>query len=134
MSPTPNHAHAHQESPPPTRSFHRPETEPVLRALALRAVEVIAGARPLEQLSRWVTDDVYAHLALRVSIAARARAITGVVAERPRLWIDHVRTWPTETDGVDAVILVYDKRRAHVVSVRLEGLEQRWQATVLVVM
>ncbi|WP_104193155.1 Rv3235 family protein [Cryobacterium sp. Y82] len=118
----------------PIGQSHRPEAEKVLRALALRAVEVIAGARDLEQLARWVTDDVYARLRVRVSIAARARAITGIDAERPRLWIDHVKTWPTDTGGFNAVILVYDKRRAHVVSVQLEGLDQRWRATVLVVM
>jgi hypothetical protein len=118
----------------PIGQAHRPEAEKVLRALALRAVEVIAGARDLEQLARWVTDDVYARLRVRVSIAARARAITGIVAERPRLWIDHVKTWPTDTGGFNAVILVYDKRRAHVVSVQLEGLDERWRATVLVVM
>ncbi|WP_105035835.1 Rv3235 family protein [Cryobacterium aureum] len=111
-----------------------PDTEQLLRALALRAIEVIAGARDLEQLARWVTDDVYAHLRVRVTIASRARAITGIVAQRPRLWIDHVKTWPTETGGFNAVILVYDKRRAHVVSVQLEGLDQRWRATVLVVL
>ena len=125
---------AQQISAQPTRTSHRPEAEPVLRALAIRAVEVIAGARDLEQLARWVTDDVYAHLRFRASIAARARAITGVAAERPRLWIDHVQTWPTDTGGFNAVILVYDKRRAHVVSLQLEGLDQRWQATVIVVM
>ena len=123
-----------QRSPQPTRAVQRPEAEPVLRALAIRAVEVIAGARDLEQLARWVTDDVYAHRRFRASIAARARAITGVAAERPRLWIDHVKTWPTDTGGFNAVILVYDKRRAHVVSLQLEGLDQRWQATVIVVM
>ncbi|TFD64491.1 Rv3235 family protein [Cryobacterium sp. Hb1] len=128
------HIDARGVSPKPIGQAHRPETEQVLRALALRAVEVIAGARDLEQLTRWVTDDVYAHLRVRVSIAARARAITGVVAERPRLWIDHVKTWPTDTGGFNAVILVYDKRRAHVVSVQLEGLDQRWRATVLVVL
>ena len=113
---------------------HGHDTEQLLRALALRAIEVIAGARDLEQLARWVTDDVYAHLHIRVTIASRARAITGIVAERPRLWIDHVKTWPTETGGFNAVILVYDKRRAHVVSVQLEALDQRWRATVLVVL
>ncbi len=118
----------------PANAQHRPDTEPLLRALALRAVEVIAGARPLEHLARWVTDDVYAHLSLRATIAARARAITGVTAERPRLWIDHVQIWPTESGGVDAVIVVYDKRRAHAVSMQLQGFDQRWRATVLVVM
>ncbi|MBG6212736.1 MAG: Rv3235 family protein [Cryobacterium sp.] len=113
---------------------HLPEAEPVLRALAMRTIEVIAGARDIEQLARWVTDDVYAHLLIRVSIAARARAITGVVAERPRLWIDRVRTWPTQSGGLDAVILVYDKRRAHVIAMQLEGINHRWRATAIAVM
>ena len=142
MSPETSPSPARQVAQPPPREAQRPtpqpasrpEVEPVLKALALRAVEVIAGARPLEQLSRWVTDDVYAHLSLRATIAARARAITGAVAERPRLYIDHVKAWPTETGGFNAVILVYDKRRAHVVSMQLEGLEHRWRAIVLVVM
>ncbi|MDJ0349871.1 Rv3235 family protein [Cryobacterium sp. PH29-G1] len=111
-----------------------PEVEPLLRALALRVIEVLAGARELEQLARWVTDDVYAHLGVRASIAARARAVTRVVAERPRLWIDHVTTWPTETGGFNAVMLVFDKRRAHVISMQLERVGQRWRATVIVVM
>lgn len=125
---------AHSTGPQPNGSEHRLEAEQVLRALALSAVEIIAGARDLEQLARWVTDDVYAHLRVRVSIAARARAITGIVAERPRLWIDHVKMSPTATGGFDAVILVYDKRRPHVVSLQVEGLAQRWRATVLVVL
>ena len=120
--------------PRPIGAAHGHETEQLLRALALRAIEVIAGARDLEQLARWVTDDVYAHLHIRVTIASRARAITGIVAERPRLWIDQVKTWPTETGGFNAVIVVYDKRRAHVVSLQLEALDQRWRATVLVVL
>jgi hypothetical protein len=139
-SPGTNSSSAHQRqidadevASRPTGTAHRPAAEPVLRALAVRAVEIIAGARDVEQLARWVTDDVYAHLRFRASVAARARAVTGVVADRPRLWIDHVKTWPTDSGGCNAVILVYDTHRAHVVSVRLEGIEQRWQATVLVV-
>lgn len=139
-SPGTNHSPAHRRfvdqndiGPEPPRPVRRPEAEPLLRALAVRAVEVIAGARDIEQLARWVTDDVYAHLSVRASIAARARAVTGRVADRPRLWIDHVTTWPTDSGGVDAVIVVYDTCRAHVVSLRLEGIDRRWRATVIVI-
>ena len=129
-----HHVGAHDIGPQPNASERRLEAERVLRGLALRAVEIIAGARDLEQLARWVTDDVYAHLRVRVSIAARARAITGIVAERPRLSIDHVKMSPTATGGFDAVIVVYDKRRPHVVSMQVEGVAERWRATVLVVL
>ncbi|SEN85244.1 Rv3235 family protein [Cryobacterium luteum] len=110
------------------------EAERFLRSLALSAVEIIAGARNLEQIARWVTDDVYAHLRVRVSIAARARAVTGTVAHRPMLWIEHVTLSPTATGGFDAVILVHDKRRPHVVSLRVEGATRHLRGTVLVVL
>ena len=129
-----HHADEHNRDPQPTHTELRPEVNPTLRILALRTVEVIAGARDLEQLARWVTDDVYARLHIRVTIAARARAVTGMVAERPRLWIDHVTVAPTENDGYNAVVLVHDRRRPHVVCLKLEGRGPRWLATVLVVM
>ena len=120
--------------PQPNSAAHRLSAERVLRSLAVSAVEIIAGARDLEQLTRWVTDDVYAHLRVRVSIAARARAITGVVADRPVLWVERVTMSPTATGGFDAVILVHDKRRPHVVALQVEGVPQRWRATVLAVL
>jgi hypothetical protein len=111
-----------------------PDTEPMLRALALRSLEVIAGARDLEQLARWVTDEVYAHLSQRASIAARARAITGVVAARPMLTVNRVNQWPSDDGTVNAVVVVYDSRRPHVVSLKLEDRGNRWRATVVAVL
>ena len=42
----------------------------------------LAGARDLEQLARWVTDEVYRNLSKRVVLAARARRAKGLVPQR----------------------------------------------------
>jgi len=63
------------------------DPRPLLVNLARCVTEIIAGVRSLDQLARWVTDDVYLTLLRRVTIAARSRAITGGEARRPRLSI-----------------------------------------------
>ena len=119
---------------PPESVATLPEPEPLLRALALQACEVIAGARRPEQLARWVTDDVCSHLRARATIAARARAVTGQATERPRLSVLRVRYWTCESGGIDAVVVVYDTRRGHAVSLHLDGMDHRWRASVIAVM
>ncbi len=39
-----------------------PNPQPLLENLTRCVIEILAGARDLEQISRWVTDDVYRHL------------------------------------------------------------------------
>ena len=46
----------------PTSSAALPDPTPLLENLTRCVVEILAGARDLEQISRWVTDDVYRHL------------------------------------------------------------------------
>ena len=120
--------------PQPSSRAELPDPDSTLRSLALCAFEVIAGVRKIEHLARWVTDDVYAHLRIRASIAARARAVTGKVADRPRLSILRVLQAERADGGVDAVVIVYERRRTYAVSVCLEGTDHRWRATVLVVL
>ena len=52
---------SHQPSP---RSA-LPGPTPLLENLTRCVIEILAGARDLEQISRWVTDDVYRHLLKR---------------------------------------------------------------------
>ena len=118
----------------PSSRAELPDPEPLLRALAICAFEVIAGVRQIEHLASWVTDDVYAHLRIRASIAARARAVTGKVADRPLLAILHVVQVKRDDGGIDAVVVVYERHRTYAVSVCLEGLDRRWRASVLVVL
>jgi hypothetical protein len=94
-------------------------------------LEIIAGARDLDQIARWVSDDVYRHLAKRVQIAVRARTATGAPPVRPTFALG--RTIITEpSDGVvEAVVVIHGRARTRSVALRLEGLDHRWRATAV---
>src|ERR1041384_959774 len=77
---------AHQ--PTPTSAL--PNPEPLIENLTRCVIEVLAGARDLEQISRWVTDDVYRHLLKRTVLSARARQAKGQPSARPTFAIGSV--------------------------------------------
>lgn len=94
------------------------------RAVVLvRAIlEAIAGERPVAQLTRWVSDDVYADIE------------STVCPGTPRTWAATVRrvivTEPA--DGVAEVCAVIQRGlRSTAVALRLEGLDGRWVVTAL---
>jgi hypothetical protein len=60
----------------PCRTTDLPDPRPLLENLTRCVLEVLAGARDLEQLARWVSDDVYRHLLRRTVLASRARSIS----------------------------------------------------------
>ena len=120
--------------PQPSTRAELPDPEPLLRALAICAFEVIAGVRQIEHLASWVTDDVYARLRTRASIAARARAMIGKVADRPRLAILRVTQVKRDDGGIDAVVVVFEQHRSYAISICLRGMDRRWRASVLVVL
>ena len=62
----------------PSERSDLPDPQPLLENLTRCVIEILAGARDLEQISRWVTDDVYRHLLKRVVLSARARQAKGL--------------------------------------------------------
>ena len=110
------------------------DPRPLLVNLARCVTEIIAGVRSLDQLARWVTDDVYLTLLRRVTIAARSRAITGGEARRPRLSIgDPIVTEP-HAGVVEAVVMVHQPTRSRAVAIRLESIEGRWRSSAIAVL
>ena len=94
-------------------------------------IEILAGARELEQIARWVSDDVYRHLLKRVVISSRARAAKGEQARRPAFTIGSITVTQPRDGVVEAVIVVRGRARARAVALRLEGLDRRWRATAI---
>ena len=88
------------------------DPEPMVVNIAHCIVEVLAGARDLEQLARWVTDDVYAHLLKRVVLANRARAATGRAAVRPTFTVGGVRLCEPRDGVVEGVVVVHGRARS----------------------
>ena len=108
-----------------------PDPEPLLENLTRCVVEVLAGARDLEQMARWVTDDVYRHLLKRVVLSTRARQATGVVASRPTFAIGSITVCEPHDGVVEAVVIVRGRARSRAVAIRLEGLDGRWRASAI---
>lgn len=115
----------------PTSEDLLPNPEPLVSNLTRCVIEILAGARELEQISRWVSSDVHKHLLKRVLVSARARQARGQPVMRPSF---HVGT-PIITrpaDGVvEAVVIVNGRARTRAVAIRLEGFDRRWRATAI---
>jgi hypothetical protein len=119
---------AHQ----PTSTSVLPDPRPLIENLARCVIEVLAGARDLEQISRWVTDDVYRHLLKRTVLSARARQAKGQQPPvRPTFTMGGVIICEPADGVVEAVVIIRGRARARAVALRLEGLDRRWRATAI---
>lgn len=108
-----------------------PDPEPLLVNLTRCVIEVLAGARELDQLARWVSDDVYRHLLKRTVLSARARAVKGQHPQRPAITIGRLSISEPADGVIEAVVMVHSKARSRAVALRLEGLDNRWRASAI---
>lgn len=108
-----------------------PGPEPLLENLTRCVIEILAGARDLEQIARWVTDDVYRHLLKRVVLSSRARQATGRAIARPTFTIGSTTVREPRDGVVEAVVIVRGRARVRAVAIRLEGLDNRWRASAI---
>ena len=108
-----------------------PNPMPLLQNLTRCVIEILSGSRDLEQISRWVSDDVYRHLLKRVVLSTRARQAKGLVASRPTFSIGSTTVSEPRDGVVEAVIVVHGRARTRAVALRLEGLDSRWRATAI---
>ena len=115
----------------PSTRDQLPDPEPLLINLTRCVIEVLAGARELDQPARWVSDDVSRHLLKRVVLSARARAVKGQKAQRPAFTIGRVTISEPRDGVIEAVVMVHSKVRVRAVALRLEGMDQRWRASAI---
>jgi hypothetical protein len=108
-----------------------PDPEPLLENLTRCVIEILAGARDLEQIARWVDDEVYRHLLKRVVLSTRARQAKGQVARRPSFSIGSMSICEPRDGVVEAVVIVIGRARTRAVALRLEGFDTRWRATAI---
>lgn len=115
----------------PTSTSRLPDPTPLLENLTRCVIEILAGARELEQISRWLSDEVYRHLLTRVVISSRARQAKGQPAVRPAFSIASTTVCEPRDGVVEAVVVVHGRARTRAVAIRLEGLDRRWRATAI---
>ncbi|HEV7949183.1 MAG TPA: Rv3235 family protein [Glaciihabitans sp.] len=115
----------------PALTEELPEPRALLENLARCLVEILAGARDLEQIARWVSDDVYRHLLKRVVLSTRARRARGQQPARPAFSISSTSLCEPRSGVIEAVVIVNNRVRTRAVAIRLEGLDKRWRATAI---
>ena len=118
-------------APQPTSSSDLPEPTQLLRNLSVGVLEVMSGVREIEQLARWMTEDVFRVLLTRANLATRARSARGVPASRPVHTVLSVRHTSPADGAVEAVVVVRGPARTRAIAIRLEGMDGRWRATSL---
>ncbi|MCW2542657.1 MAG: uncharacterized protein JWM40_209 [Frankiales bacterium] len=109
-----------------TPTSQLPGAEAMARTLVQALLEVRAGVRPLQQLRRDTTPEVFT--ALRTTIVIRPRQ-TGARPDRAAIRALHVQQ---EADGVAEVCAtVRQGTRFAALALRLEGMDGRWRCTEL---
>lgn len=132
-----------------------PDPAPLCGAVVLAAIEAVAGRRPLAQLTRWVTSEVYDDLTRACSTAAADRASAAAAARRARPVAPAevagpragaVRGRPVRAgqatvrstvvsrigpDTVEASVVIHDGDRVRAAAIRLETHRGRWRVTVM---
>ena len=110
-----------------TPTAQLPAALPFARALVQGLLEVLAGVRPLRQLQRDTTPELYAVLERAVS---RQHAPAGPRPGGRAVRSVHVQEHP---EGVAEVCATVQHRlHAGALALRLEGLDGRWRCTELV--
>jgi hypothetical protein len=118
-------------SPQPTSRADLPDPQFWAGRLAQAMLEVDAGVRPVTQLRRWTSDEVYARLRRR---SHRARFVTVREPGRQpaaRVLVRSVRVCEPADGIAEASAVVYDGRRTRGIAFRLEGTDGRWRCTAL---
>ncbi len=115
----------------PTSTEELPDPAVLAENLARSVLEILAGARELDQVARWVTDDVYSHLLKRVHISQRARTLKNLPAHRPSFIVGHTLVSQPADGVVEAVVIIHGKARSRSIAIRLEGLDNRWRASAV---
>ncbi|ARJ05961.1 hypothetical protein GCM10010988_11220 [Cnuibacter physcomitrellae] len=108
-----------------------PDARVFAQNMARCVVEVLAGTRALDQLARWLSDDVYEHLLLRDALGRRGRAARGEAPARLALTMGSTVLSEPSTGIVDAVVIIHGRARSRAVALRLEWSRSRWRATAV---
>ena len=124
--PRPVGADGSAPGPPPL-----PDPAETAQALALCVAEILTGARDVDSIARWITDDVQRHLHQRAAAAARARSASPHRNRRPSIRVGSVVVSRPRDGVAEASVVVHTRSHARAVAIRLEERAGRWRATAI---
>lgn len=113
-----------------TKSADLPDPTERLKALAYGLVQVMSGERPIDQIAAWVSDEVYQRLRIKTQGTLAAIRAGKVKANRlQNLQVGSMKTSSPRDGVVESVVLLRSQDRTRAVTIRLEGINNRWRAT-----
>jgi hypothetical protein len=107
-----------------------PEPANFFAVISTAYVEVLAGVRRPEQLSRWLTERTYYEVCQRAAREARARQLTGLKL-RPEVSLRSSKTFLTTVHAYQGVVVLRVGRATKAVSIRAEKVNERYRITDL---
>ena len=107
-----------------------PDPTKLCCAMVQAAVEALRGTRPLAQLARWVSPEIYDELLARSLVTQR---VLGRSEAPHHAAIRRIRLCRLGENAAEASVVVEDGARVRAVAVRLEGHRGQWRATALVI-
>jgi Family of unknown function (DUF6459) len=105
-----------------------PDPMPLLPAIATLVVEVIAGARSVDQVASLVSDQVYERLRGKITQRYRMES-NGRPPLMPKFAVGKVRTDSPRPGIIESVVLITTQQRTRAVAIRLEPINRKWKAT-----
>lgn len=107
------------------------DVEDAARALGLCVAEILTGAREVDSIARWITEEVHRHLQHRATVAARSRQLGGRSRGRAMLRVGSVLVCRPTEHVAEATVVVHTRSHARAVAMRLEERQGRWRATAV---
>lgn len=98
--------------------------------ICLAYFEALAGLRRPEQLARWLSDSAYYDVCQRVRRESKARELTGIKT-RPTIALRTTKTFLTDHNSYQGVVLLQISGTVRAVSVRAELIHNRYRVTEL---
>jgi len=106
-----------------------PDPAPLLPAIATIVVEVLAGARGVDQLASLVSDQVYEKLRTKISQRTRLESGSARPPLMPKFAVGKIRTDSPRAGILESVVLITTQQRTRAVAIRLEPINRKWKAT-----
>jgi len=108
--------------------------ESMVRYLAPATIEVLEGARGVQQLGGLVNEDVYQLLHRKAVAIAKLRQQTGTKSYYPVIEVSRVHQECTTLGTIESIVLLKISNRTRAMTVRLEQHIDRWLATAITVL
>ena len=114
-----------------TLSKTQPSPAKLFAEISTAYIEILAGVRRPEQLSRWLSDNAYYDISQRSMRRARQQALVGP-STRPTIILRQSKIFPTDKGAYQGVVLLEISSVLQAVSVRAEMVHGRFRITEIV--